>query len=125
MSPRHTWEQTVMCRKQFLMDQSISYPSLNKQEDKAFVRDLVKANSLVPVINPNLYIYCYNGKNTCDNAHFEMLFGYAQKLSEDQKHLIGQVFECELNPEQGSNALTGSAFMSSLRYVWDVPPGRH
>lgn len=125
MSPRHTWEQTIMCSKQFLRDREIAYPALNRGEDKVFVSKIIEENAVVPVVNPQLYIYCYNGNNTCDAGHFEMLFGYAQKLSDAHTQVVKSVFECEYDVNYGSDLVMEASFSNSLRYLWNVAPGRH
>lgn len=125
MSPRHTWEQTIMCNRKFIFDNKIFYPSLDRGEDSEFVKKVIEENAVVPVINPQLYIYCYNGKNTCDSSHFEMLFGYAQKLSDDHTKIVKKVFECEYEVGYGSDLVMEASFANSLRYLWNVAPGRH
>ncbi len=114
-----------MCSKQFLRDREITYPALNRGEDKVFVSKIIEENAVVPVVNPQLYIYCYNGNNTCDAGHFEMLFGYAQKLSDAHTQVVKSVFECEYDVSYGSDLVMEASFSNSLRYLWNVAPGRH
>lgn len=125
MSPRHTWEQTLMCSKEFLKDNGVTYPALNRGEDSVFVKQLIELNAIVPLVNPQLYIYCYNGSNTCDEGHFEMLFGYAQKLSAEHTATVGRVYECEHDVIEGSSLISDARFSREFRYVWDVPAGQH
>ena len=124
MSPRHTWEQTLLCSKELLSQHGIEYPALNRGEDAVFVKQLIELNAIVPVVNPELYVYCYNAQNTCDASHFEMLFGYAQKLNSEHTEVMGKVYECEYDVAAGSSLLSNSHFLSELRYVWDAPAGR-
>jgi len=114
---RRAWENSILCEKKVLSEFNVSYPSLNRGEDSVFADQLKIANVFYPIIKPQLYIYCYSGKNTCDQNHFDLLFEKGQKLSEDHSRIVADIVDEKYSSCEAAQLLASSEFISSLRYV--------
>lgn len=110
------WENSIMCEKQVLVEHGIKYPALERGEDTVFVEGLREANVLFPIIRPQLYIYNYTGMNTCDQSHFETMFGYGKKMSEAHSALVAQAVSGELDCKGASAMFDSEDFMGAIHY---------
>jgi glycosyltransferase involved in cell wall biosynthesis len=121
LSTRRAWENSVMCERRLLTEESIKFPALNKGEDTPFVSELINLNVLVPVVKPELYIYNNTGINTCDSSHFASLYGISEKLSDYHSNLIGKlVLKCS---NDGIAELSSKRFVRDYRLVQELPEG--
>lgn len=121
LSTRRSWENSFMCERNLLNEESIKFPALNQGEDTPFINELINLNVLVPVVRPELYIYNNTGKNTCDSSHFETLYGWAQKLSDYHSNLICKlVLQCS---DDEIIELSSERFIRDYRLVHKLTEG--
>jgi glycosyltransferase involved in cell wall biosynthesis len=95
LSAKWLWEASMMCNRQFIVDNQLIYPSINKREDTYFLRKINSPDIIIPLNNPKMYIYCFTGMNTCNQEHFHKLFLRAKKLTAETSELIYKVYNHE------------------------------
>jgi hypothetical protein len=93
ISARHHWENTMIARRSALPP----YPELDRSEDSEAVAQLVLANPISIIDDPNLFVYVVWGNNTWGPEHFQKFFqratfsalgrDYDRALSVLQKHV--------------------------------------
>jgi glycosyltransferase involved in cell wall biosynthesis len=116
MSHMRLWEGSILCNKS-LLKEDLAYAHYIRGEDQFFVDKLIAKNLVFPLVMPQLYIYTYDGNNTWDRSHFEFLFKYSQKLSDESSILLKHILEHKYNEQEGSDILSSVSFLESLRYV--------
>lgn len=99
-----------------LIENTVCYPAINKEEDYEFLKEIYKTNILFPLIHPLLYVYLYHGKNTTEDIVFESQFKGGQALSAKHSQLIAKVFQSSVSPEMGSKLLEGSDIRAEVDY---------
>lgn len=99
LSSQWLWEPSMMCSKQFIVDNDLVYPSINKREDTYFLGKLKAQDVIAPLQDPKLYIYCYTGHNTCSAEHFKKLFSLAQPLTVENSELVSRLYN-QVEPDQ-------------------------
>lgn len=109
------WEATVLCHKNYALNHKVFYSSHQIEEDRSFIRRLVDLDALCPVIQPQLYVYNYTGRNTWGEAHFEELFMYASVLSGKSFRILSEAI-AEASVDIGSDMLDAEVFVSDLSY---------
>jgi predicted acetyltransferase len=122
LSTRRPWENTLLCEKKLLKEYSLAYPSLNRGEDTALVRTMMKARQpslLCKLIRPQLYVYCVTGSNTCDSNHFDSLFELSDKLSAYHSSEIHRILSGEVNHEKAAAILSSDEFLTGLPQIVD------
>lgn len=92
ISNRWLWEASMLCSRRFILENDLVYPSINKREDTYFMKKINSPEIITPLRNPKMYIYCYTGMNTCNEAHFQKLFSFAKKLSASNAELIARIY---------------------------------
>lgn len=92
LSSKWLWEASMMCERKFIMDKGLVYPTINRREDTYFMKKINSPDIIKPLNNPKMYIYCYTGMNTCNQAHFHKLFSYAKKLSLQNANIISSLY---------------------------------
>lgn len=92
ISSRWQWEASMLCNRRYILENNLVYPSVNKREDTYFVKKINSPEIMASLQNPKMYIYCYTGINTCNEAHFQKLFSYAKKLSTANAELIARIY---------------------------------
>jgi glycosyltransferase involved in cell wall biosynthesis len=110
------YESSLLCNKATFKN-DLMYAPLPKGEDTFLCNNLVSKNLVFPLVMPQLYIYIYHGSNTWHRGHFEFMFKYAQKLSEDSSFQIKNILDNKINEQEGSNILSSASFLTPLRYV--------
>lgn len=86
MSVTRLWEQTLVFNKQKLLDINAGYASLNKGEDTALVRSIIK--ELYFLKDPTLYIYTFHASNTCDASHLHAHLKVGERLGNIQEAIL-------------------------------------
>jgi glycosyltransferase involved in cell wall biosynthesis len=122
LSFKRPWENSIFCRKKDVVGK-FRYPSLNKQEDTAFVENLLIGNRLNIVTHPPLYIYVFHGKNTWNQDHFNHLFGKSLKLSSELSNEIKNILLEEYNPDIAASILFGSKMLREIESSHQYNPG--
>ena len=92
LSSRWLWESSMMCERKFILDKNLVYPSINRREDTYFMKKINSPDIIKPLNNPKMYIYCYTGINTCNQAHFNKLFSYAKKLPLQCAEIVSKIY---------------------------------
>lgn len=110
------YEASLLCNKAVFKD-DIMYAPLSKGEDTHLADKLASGNLVFPHVMPQLYVYTYHGSNTWDRGHFEFLFKYAQKLSEESSFLVKDILNNKISEKEGSYILSSPSFLKPLRYV--------
>ena len=78
VSQPYTWDFSMVCEKACLP----AYPNLRFGEDRHVVGQLLRADRLIELEAPELYIYVYHGQNTGGRAHFKRnVFANARPLA--------------------------------------------
>jgi len=113
---RRFWENSVFCEKKLLEEMSIRYPSMNKEEDTPFVNCLRKAGVIFPIVQAQLYIYRFTGRNTCDSNHFKLLFQYSKKLSPQSSKKISDILSNSIHVNDSVSQLSAPKFLAELVY---------
>lgn len=121
LSTRSTWENSFMCERRILDEKGIKFPALNRAEDTAFINELLSLNALVPLVRPELYIYNNTGANTCDPAHFEIQYKWAQKLSNYHSNVVSRLVLD--HSENDIKELSSRRFVHDYRLVQKLPEG--
>jgi len=116
LSQIRLYESSLLCKKTVFNGDTI-YAPLHKMEDTHLSNNLIAKNYVFPLVMPQLYIYNYHGNNTWHREHFEFMFKYAQKLSEEASFKIKDIMDNKLNEVEGSEYLSSASFLASLRYV--------
>jgi glycosyltransferase involved in cell wall biosynthesis len=83
LSATRFWEGTMLAERAALP----SYQSLVKGEDTRLVLKLMEKSRIATYDHPSSYCYVIHGRNICDNAHFQVLFGEATKHFDDREYL--------------------------------------
>jgi hypothetical protein len=66
LSCRGVWENTMVARRSVLP----AYPALERGSDTVVRQMMERHHALALIDQPDLYAYCYTGKNTWDEQHF-------------------------------------------------------
>lgn len=112
VSKRRFWEQTIICNKNYLLENNISYGALNSGEDTEFV--IKMADDIFPICEPALYIYVFHNSNTCNDHHFHSHFSCAEKLSAINSQVVANVVNGEITIEMASEFLNSEIFKAEL-----------
>jgi glycosyltransferase involved in cell wall biosynthesis len=104
---------SILCDKE-CMTNGILYPSLNTAEDTIFLKGLIQANFLFPIINPTLYIYRYHGGNTVSLKQFGNLS--ASELSSALSLMVKDIIEGAYSCEKASELLDSRSVLEQLNY---------
>lgn len=109
------WEGSVLCKKE-VVNKELCYPSMSKGEDSIFINNLVEAHRVIPVINPNLYIYSCNGANVSSRGHFDFMFSRSQRLSPRLSKTITDILHSRYSIEEGSEILNTKEVLAEFKY---------
>lgn len=114
LSFRHPWEPTLLVEKKVLTDNNIRYPQINKSEDTVVLRMLAQNYLIAPTLDPRLYIYLFNGQNTCSEEHFNNIYRFSQQLSPYQTHVISSAINGKITPVEAELKMNTTNFMMPL-----------
>jgi glycosyltransferase involved in cell wall biosynthesis len=115
LSAPRPWEATILCHKNFAINNGVLYDPLRRGEDTGFIHRLVALDAVYPIFRPQLYIYNYTGSNTWDKTHFERVFSHSRLLPRKNSAALTKVVET-LSIKEGSELLDHSAFAQHLSY---------
>lgn len=86
---REGWEGSMLVSREAA--RRVGYPPVAKSEDSSFMQQYQRRYGCELLDDPELYIYCYTGKNTWDRAHWEMIFQRSTEIVGDERdRLLGQ-----------------------------------
>lgn len=119
-STRRSWEQTLLCNKQFLKENGISYADLNRYEDTPLIEKLWRHIFLLS--DPSLYIYSFHKSNTSDAAHFQNFLAAGIKLPDSHRQLVNKISNQELTNEQAAREMENEKLLKSYQLLpSDIP----
>ncbi|MBQ4811490.1 hypothetical protein A7985_11505 [Pseudoalteromonas luteoviolacea] len=104
ISPYREWEGTLFCCRNFLNDNGIRYPSLNRGEDTPLLQALEQDLSLM--FSPHLYIYKVHSHNTCSTEHFSLLIYRSVPLMPHENSWIQSIVKGKHTENKNFNWLT-------------------
>jgi len=88
LGERRLWEGSLLCERETLI--KTPYAEISKYEDTPVLEELHALGVLIGIEDqPNLYCYCYHGKNTWDRSHWLKLFDRCQRLPHPASHELG------------------------------------
>ena len=82
ISNKRNWEGSLLAEKSIMPE----YLSLKRGEDTPVVENIIKNHRTISIKNPNLYVYVVHGKNTFDEAHFELMYARAEARFEGEHY---------------------------------------
>jgi glycosyltransferase involved in cell wall biosynthesis len=122
------WEQTLLFNKEKLMEMNVGYAALNRGEDTALVRLIIK--DLYLLKDPVLYVYTIHASNTCDSSHLQAHLKVAERLDDEQEGILVKLIggNCS-DPFVSSQILDSHQFMRNFPLAslpdllpWGVKP---
>ncbi|UII27564.1 glycosyltransferase family 2 protein [Fulvivirga maritima] len=108
------WENTVFGLRSLIDD--CKYETLERSEDYEFMNTLLMRSKVFPTVANNLYIYVCHGTNTWNKDHFDMLFGYAQKLPSNISKNVEKILSSDYDYSEASDWLDSIEYRDSLNY---------
>ena len=103
---RWGWEATLFCLKSIFENQQFQYRNLDRGEDSPVLYNLKLANLLLPIPNPQLYIYTFHGGNTIQREHWDVnLLQWATKLSPEKSSVVEAIVNSNLSLREASTKL--------------------
>jgi len=110
------WEGSMLFKRD-IFDQGLQYYALDKGEDTALLARLLSRKMIYPLVEPNIYLYIYHGKNISGYEHFKKIMRQSQQLSESAGKLIKEIAENRLSNREASDLLLRPAFLSEIDYL--------
>ena len=74
----YTWENSLMCRKEIIMQNQYKYA--NRGEDTHIIKFLDNRKILDHIDAPYLYVYIYHGGNVWNYEHYKVLIDKSEEL---------------------------------------------
>ena len=115
LSPLRLWEGSILCRKS-LINHNFCYGNLSKGEDTILLKKLIGNNCIFPIIQPNIYIYTFHGKNTWDYNHFNKYFTTGKPLSEGLSKIVNEILSEKISVLEGTEILQSDKFLKEINY---------
>ncbi|HTF98528.1 MAG TPA: glycosyltransferase family A protein [Cellvibrio sp.] len=126
ISVTRLWEQTLLFNKQKLLDINAWYASLNKGEDTALIKSIIK--ELYFLKDPTLYIYTFHASNTCDASHLHAHLKVGERLGDIQETILHHLVS-DCNEKLAAKILDSRDFMEDFPLAtqadllpWGVKP---
>lgn len=111
------WEQTLMCLKEFLIENDLGYMNLPRGEDSPLIYELIKRDQLSLYDEPNLYVYVVHGKNTWDPEHYNPMFSYSNLLSSKHTDILRLIYDDILNFKKNIELLDSEDFLAHVKFI--------
>jgi glycosyltransferase involved in cell wall biosynthesis len=110
------WEGSILCTRNIYPQ--VKYPAEKKSEDSIFLYQLIRKYQIVPMYQPNLYVYIYHGNNTWHQEHFQKIFHNSQLLSAQATKIVLRAVSGRVSVKAASHLLNDTALLQELNFLY-------